>query len=134
MTDPKCKDVAVQRLNANNTTAIRERLAGRGYPATKLASERTKIVAFDGYNKDQEIAKGANILATQSKTKEVKALYAWYIEFVRIAKVALKDYPGLLEEMQIPVRTSPGRNNSASLAARKKAAGAAGGTQANPAS
>jgi hypothetical protein len=65
--------------NALNTTPIRDRLAGRGYPATKLASERTKIVAFDGFNKDQEIAKGANILATQSKNKEVKPLFAWYI-------------------------------------------------------
>ena len=72
----------------------------------------------------QEAAKGAAQQATAEQTAAMDALDEEMRAFRRIAKVALKDAPQLLEKLGIPVRstrTEAQRHAGAKAAATRKA-------------
>jgi hypothetical protein len=81
-------------------------LAEFGYNAEKLAAERAKVTACDEANQRQEAAKGAAQQATREQEAALQALNKWTAQYLKIAKVALREKPQLLEKLGIAARTS----------------------------
>ena len=94
-------------------------LAAYGYDAARLTAERAKIAAYDQANQKQEAAKGAAQQSTRDQEAALKALNAWTAQYIKIARVALRDKPQLLEKLGVAARTSL---TAAQRAGRKKAA------------
>lgn len=92
-------------------------LSGFGYTAEKLAAERGKITAYDESNQKQEAAKGAAQQATREQDAALAALNEWLAQYLKIAKVALREKPQLLEKLGVAARTS---KTAAQRAARQK--------------
>ncbi len=89
----------------DNAEGIPE-LAAYGYDAAKLASERAKIAAYAEANNRQEAAKGAAQQSTREQDEALKALNEWLAQYVKIAKVALREKAQLLEKIGVVARTS----------------------------
>jgi hypothetical protein len=94
-------------------------LAEFGYDADRLAAERGKIEAYDQANQTQEAAKGTKQQATADKDAALAEMNVWVAQYLKIAKVALRGKPQLLEKIGIAARTS---KTAAQKAAPKKAA------------
>ncbi|HEY4722050.1 MAG TPA: hypothetical protein VII92_09405, partial [Anaerolineae bacterium] len=94
-------------------------LADFGYDAERIAAERAKIEAFDEANQAQAAAKSARQQATADQKTALKALNEWVAQYLKIAKVALRGKPQLLEAVGVIARTSKTR---AQRTAPKKAA------------
>jgi hypothetical protein len=93
-------DLAVVNLNTN-----------------KLQAAYELIQAFDEANQAQEAAKSAVQEATQAQNAVLDELYAFYAQYIKLIRVALRENPQLLEALQIPARTSP---TEAQAEARRK--------------
>lgn len=93
-------------------------LADYGYDSPKLQSERLKISFFDSANQEQEAAKGAAQQVTREQDAALQALNDWTAQYLKIAKVALRDKKQLLEKLGVVARTS---KTAAQRAAPKKA-------------
>ncbi len=91
--------------NASHKAEVAQVLAQHGFTADKLAKERGKIVELSAAMQAQESASGAAQQATYEQNKALETLDAWMSAFVRIAKVALRDQPQLLEKLGILRRT-----------------------------
>ncbi len=89
--------------NILNTPELKEDLSHFGYDENKLNSEREKIVRYDQANQKQEAAKGAAQQATKDQEVALKNLNGWFSQYVKIARVALKDRKQLLEKIGILV-------------------------------
>lgn len=98
---------------------VKATLAGYGYDDARLQAERNRIGGYDAVNQAQEAAKGAAQQATQEQGAAMTALGAWYGQFLKIAKMALKGKPQLLEKLGITARSS---KTPAQRAAPQKAA------------
>jgi hypothetical protein len=85
--------------NASHTTEIADTLKSYGYTTDKLAKERVKVVELSAAHQSQEAAKGAAQQATFEQNNAMEALDHWMGGFVRVARVALRDYPQLLEKL-----------------------------------
>ena len=82
-------------------------LASRfGYNAAKLAAERAKISALQAADQAQGTAMGAAQQATAQQQAAFKALQAWLAEYLKIARVALRQDPQQLEKIGVVARTS----------------------------
>ncbi len=81
-------------------------LSDFGYTTEKLTAERGKIVAYDQLNQRQEAAKGAAQQATREQEAALQALNEWTAQYLKIAKVALREKPQLLEKLGVTARTS----------------------------
>jgi len=79
-----------------------------GYDQARLQSERAKITAFESANQAQEAAKGAAHQATREQDAALAALRDWLAQYIKIAKVALRDRKQLLEKLGV-LTTSGGR-------------------------
>ncbi len=110
--------------NASHKPEIADVLSGYGYTAKKLATERAKIVELSTAMKAHEAALGAAQHATSEQNKAMDALDYWMGGLVRIARVALRDEPQLLEKLGILKRSSKTkaqRGAAAKAAATRKA-------------
>ncbi len=76
-------------------------LTNYGYDSAKLQSEQALITAYDAANRIQEQAKGAAQQATRDQEAALKALDQWYSQYIKIARVALRDKKELLEKLGI---------------------------------
>jgi hypothetical protein len=92
--------------NANNVPEIKTGLASFGYSEEKLAAEKLKITAYDSANQVQELSKGAAQQATQDQVAALKAMNAWFAQYIKIARVALRDKKQLLEKIGVAARTA----------------------------
>lgn len=81
-------------------------LGDYGYEAARLDTERAKLSAFDTANQRQEAAKGAAQQATREQDFALQALDAWRAQYIKIARVALRGKPQLLEKIGVAARTS----------------------------
>ncbi len=81
-------------------------LSDFGYTTEKLTLERGKITAYDEINQRQEAAKGAAQQATREQEAALGALNEWVMQYLKIAKVALREKPQLLEKLGVAARTS----------------------------
>ena len=105
--------------NASHTAEIAETLKSYGYSADKLAKERAKIVELSVADQAQESAKGGAQQATFEQNRAMEALDYWMGGFVKVAKVALREQPQLLEKLGILKR---GGKTAAQRKAPQKAA------------
>ena len=105
--------------NASHTAEITDILASYGYTVEKLSKERGKIVELTAANQAQESAKGAAQQATYEQNKAMEAIDYWMSAFVKVAKVALREQPQLLEKLGILKR---GGKTAAQRQAPSKAA------------
>ena len=92
--------------NAVNVQEIKSALESFGYTEEKIASERQKITAYDSANQRQESLKGAAQQATRDQDTALKAMNAWLAQYIKIAKVALRDKKQLLEKIGVTARTT----------------------------
>jgi hypothetical protein len=110
--------------NAAGTPAIAQRLARFAYTPGRFASERGKIEALIEALRAQESAKGAPQTATAQRDAAMAALDDEMSTLRRIAKIALKHQPQLLEKLGIvqrATRTPAQRHAGQKAAATRKA-------------
>lgn len=105
--------------NALSIDEIKSALAHFGYDEKKLMLERQKIVDYDQANNKQEAAKGDAQQATKDQEAALKNLNNWLSQYIKIARVALKDNKQLLEKIGVQVYSS---KTDAQRAGVKKAA------------
>ena len=110
--------------NAMNVDDVKNELAKYGYNDKKLAAEKQKIADYDLANQRQEAAKGSAQNATREQDAALAKMDEWCAQYVKIAKVALKDHKELLEKLGIlarTVKTKAQRGAGKKAAATKKA-------------
>lgn len=105
--------------NVLKSTEISATLASYGYDEAQLTRERAAITAFDQACQAQVAAIGAAQHATQDQRAALAALNAWLAQYLKIAKVALRDKPQLYEKLGGLARSS---RTAAQRQAPKKAA------------
>jgi hypothetical protein len=88
--------------NAPNLTSLAE----YGYTPEKLAAERVRISVYDHANQTQEAAKGAAQQSTREAEAALTALREWTARYIKVARVALREKPQLLEKLGVVARTS----------------------------
>jgi hypothetical protein len=88
---------------APQVPALNERF---GYNAEKLAAERAKISALQTADQEQGSLMGAAQKATQIQQAAFEALEDWLAEYLKIAKVALREDPQQLEKIGVVARTA----------------------------
>jgi hypothetical protein len=110
--------------NASHRPEVAATLSGLGYGADKLAAERAKIAGLSVALQAQEAASGAAQQGTFEQGKAMDALDYWMGAFIKIAKVALRDEPQLLEKLGILKRNSktPAQRAAAGKAAATREA------------
>lgn len=109
--------------NANNPE-IQAQLAEYGYDNAKLQSERAIIEAFETANRSQEQAKGTAQQSTRDQDAALKELDLWYKQYIKIARVALRNKKELLEKLGIRMlsgKTTAQRGAAAKAAATREA-------------
>ena len=89
----------------DNAQGIPE-LAEYGYDAERLAAERARITAYIDADNRQEAAKGAAQQATREQEQALRALNEWTVQYIKIARVALREKAQLLEKIGVAARTS----------------------------
>jgi hypothetical protein len=82
-------------------------LVDYGYDAARLEAEKAKVAAFDLADQKQKAAKGAAQQATRARDAALASLDAWRAQYIKIARLALRQKRELLEKLGIPARTSP---------------------------
>lgn len=92
--------------NASHTVEIAETLKMYGYDTEKLSRERGKIVELSVANQAQEAAKGEAQNATFEQNRAMESLDYFMSAFVKVAKVALREHPELLEKLGILKRSA----------------------------
>jgi hypothetical protein len=102
-------------------------LTSYGYDAARLGSERAVIVAFDQANQAQVAAIGAVQQATRDQLAALTGVNQWLIQYLKIAHVALRDKPDLIEKLGGLARSS---RTAAQRGAPKKAAATRAARQA----
>ena len=121
--------------NAVAKPDIAAALAGFGYTADKLAAERAKVQALIDAVQAQEAAKGEAQHATAAQDAAMKVLNAEMSAFRRVAKVALRGQPQLLEKLGIlqrATRTEAQRHAGQKAAATREARKHANAAPAEP--
>lgn len=92
--------------NALSIDEIKTALSHFGYDEAKLTEERQKIVDFDLANQRQEAAKGEVQQASKNQEKALKEMNEWVAQYIKIARVALKDKKQLMEKIGVRVYSS----------------------------
>jgi hypothetical protein len=87
--------------NATATPEILAALAKFGYNEERRSQERAKIDALAAALKRQAAARGETRQATVDKDCAMEALDLWMSAFIRIARVALRGEPQLLEKLGV---------------------------------
>lgn len=93
--------------NAAGAPATAAALAEFGYTAERLAAERNTVLAFIEAVRAQEAAKGTAQSATAQQGAAMAALDDEMGAFRRVARVALRHQPQLLEKLGIVKRSAP---------------------------
>ncbi len=89
--------------NAQTIAPIAMELANYSYDAAKLTSERAIITAYNEANQSQVAAQAASKNATARQREARAAVQEWAACYTKIARVALKEYPALLDHLGIKV-------------------------------
>lgn len=102
---------------------IQADLAKVGFDISRLQKEREVIVALDQAIQKREQTKGEKQQSTREKWAKVICMDDWVKQYLKIAKVALKDKPELLEKLGVRIL-------STKTTAQRKAAAKAAETRA----
>jgi hypothetical protein len=105
--------------NAMNLPDIQQELGKYGYTAERLTQECAAIAAFEQANQAQVAAIGAAQQATRDQRVALTALNQWVAQYLKIAKIALRSKPELVEKIGGVARSA---RTAAQRGAAKKAA------------
>jgi hypothetical protein len=105
--------------NAINIAEISRTLAQYGYDEARLVRERAALTAFDAADQAQVAAMGAAQQATREQKAALAALSEWLAQYLKIARVALREKPQLYEKLGGVARST---RTAAQRQAPKKAA------------
>lgn len=105
--------------NAQAMEGIARALASYGYSAARLAEERAALSAFERANQAQSAAIGAAQQATREQRAALAALKQWVGQYLKIATIALRGKPELIEALGGTARST---RSAAQREAPKKAA------------
>jgi hypothetical protein len=105
--------------NILESAEIKDTLATYGYDEPRLQSERAAIATFDQAYAAQVAAMGAAQQATRAQEAALTALTKWLAQYLKIAKVALRETPEYMEKLGATARSS---RTAAQRGAAKKAA------------
>jgi hypothetical protein len=109
--------------NALYVVDIKGTLMQYGYDEARFERERAVIDAFGRAHQAQTAAKGATQHANRARRVALKYLNAWIAQYMKIAKIALRDKPELIEKLG-------GTARSAKTAAQRNAPRKAAETRA----
>ncbi len=84
---------------------LKASLTTYGYPEARLRTEQAKIAAFRAELTTQASAKGASEQDTDALHIALSDLNAWVMQYRKLARLALKDRPQLLEKIGISVKS-----------------------------
>lgn len=84
-----------------HTQDIKDALEAKTYDGSKVSQERAKIAALNAARGAQAGFIGDAQEAKADQRTALKALHEWYMEFRKLARLALKDRPQLLEKLGI---------------------------------
>ena len=87
--------------NALGVAPIGATLADYGYDAARLERELAVVRAFDQAYRAQVVAFGAARRATSERRAALAALSRWVAQYLKIARIALRDQPTLIEKLGI---------------------------------
>ncbi len=120
--------------NAAEDPGILAVLARFGYDDERLSQERAKIDALAAALARQAAANGATQQATVEKDGAMEALDLWMSAFIRIARVALRGEPQLLEKLGVFTRSgkSPAQRRAPGKAAATRRARKESGQKDQP--
>jgi hypothetical protein len=90
-----------------------------GYDIARLEADRARLAAFILADQKQQAAMGAAQQATQERDAALARMDAWHAQYIKIARVALRNQPQLLEKLGVPARTS--KTAAQKAAGRRKA-------------
>jgi len=110
--------------NAIAMPAIQQELINYGYSAARIAQERTVIAALEQAHQAQVAAIGAAQQATREQHAALIALNQWVAQYLKIAKIALRSKPELIEKIggvARSARTAAQRNAPKKAAATRAA-------------
>ena len=105
--------------NALDVAHIKGTLMHYGYDEARFERERAAIDAFGRAYQAHTAAKGATQHATRARREALKHLNAWIAQYMKIAKIALRDKPELIEKLGGIARSS---RTAAQRCAPRKAA------------
>lgn len=105
--------------NASRIGDIAVVLAKYGYNEQTLRDEHALITVYQQALQAQALAKGAAKQATRGQNEALTALQQWMAQYLKIAKIALRDQPELLKAIAFP-------------ATKRRAAAQNSGQAANP--
>ena len=103
---------------------VQSLLANYGYDSARLQGERALISAYETADRNQEQAKGAAQQATRDQEAALKELDLWTGQYIKIARVALRDKKELLEKLGVRAlsgKTAAQRGATARAAATREA-------------
>jgi hypothetical protein len=96
--------VGVATTLFNNALGIKEIgvvLAKYGYDVATLHKERNVLMAYQQSLETQTQAKSAALEATQAQAKALAELQRWVAQYLKIARIALRGHPNLLQALGI---------------------------------
>jgi hypothetical protein len=105
--------------NILGSVEIKATLATYGYNTARLERERAAIIAFDHAYRAQVAAMGAAQQATRAQEAALTSLNKWLAQYLKIARVALREKPEYMEKLGATARSS---RTAAQRGAAKKAA------------
>ncbi|WP_395138108.1 hypothetical protein [Armatimonas sp.] len=98
-------DAGRRFLNSLSTdSALATRLAVFGLSATKRSDLQAALTALEQAQSTQAGAKGAAEDATPAVQEALDALNAWVMQYRKLARIALKAHPQLLEKLGMPTK------------------------------
>ena len=100
--------------------AMKGALEEKSYRSEQISAGRGKLGALDAAREVQANLIGEAQQATAGQREALKALHAWYMEFRKLARIALKDKPQFLKRLGIPYRVT--KSKAQRGAAKKSAA------------
>lgn len=111
--------------NAANVPEVSAALAAYGYDSVRLANEYAVIIAFDAAYAAQAAASGAAQQTTRVQRAALSTLDRWIAQYLKIAKIALREQPALIEQIgggrsgRTPAQRAAPRKAAATRAARQ---------------
>lgn len=86
--------------------AMKDALAAKSYDSEEISAARGKLGALDAAREVQADLIGGAQQATAAQRVALKELHEWYMEFRKLARIALKDKPQFLKRLGIPYRVT----------------------------
>ena len=98
---------AVKLFNYNGySQAMKDALAAKSYDSEEISAGRGALAALDAAREVQADLIGTAQRCTADQSTALKELNAWYMEFRKLARIALKDKPQFLKRLGIPYRVT----------------------------